>query len=87
MVKITWNLYENGELIATYPSHKKAKKAMYHKIAKSIEGKLGLHYEVKKIVEKPPKETPQWKKVGFKSYEAWWDWYEEMCEDIHMGLI
>ena len=87
MVKITWNLYENGELIATYPSHKKAKKAMYHKILESIEGKLGLHYEVKKIVEKPPKETPMWKKTGFKSRKAYETWLEEMYEDIHMGLI
>ncbi len=86
-MKIIWNLYENGELIATYHSHKKVKKAMYHKIAKSIEGKLGLHYEVKKTMEKPPKETPQWKEAGFKSYKAWLAWYEEMCEDIHMGLI
>ena len=87
MVKITWDLYENGELIATYPSHKKAKKAMHHKIAKSIEGKLGLHYEVEKIVEKPPKETPQWKRAGFKSRKAYETWLEEMYEDIHMGLI
>lgn len=86
-MKITWNLYENSEIVATYPSHKKAKNAMYHKIVESIEGKLNLHYEVKKIAEKPPKDTPQWRKAGFKSYEAWQVWYEEMCEDIHMGLI
>ena len=86
-MKITWNLYENGKLIVTYPSHKKAKNAMYHKIVESIEGKLGLRYEVKKVVENRPKETPLWKKGGFKSYKAWREWYGELCEDAHKGLI
>jgi hypothetical protein len=87
MIKsIHWDLYENGEFIESFPSHKKAKSAMHKKIVKSIEGKLGLHYEIKKVVEKWPKVEPQWKTSGFKSLREYQEWYDDICEESRKGL-
>lgn len=84
---ITWELYEDGKLIGTFPSHRLAKSVKYHKIVESKEQDLHLHYEIKKVVEEKPKEIPQWKRYGFKSAKAFENYLEEMYEDIHMGLI
>ena len=84
---ITWELYEDGKLIETFPSHRLAKSVKYHKIAESKEQKLQRRYEIKKVVEEKPKEIPQWKRYGFSSRQAFEDYLEEMYEDIHMGLI
>lgn len=84
---VTWNLYENGELIDSFPSHRKAKSAMWKKKVQANFDMLDLYYEVKKIVVKPVKEIPQWKKSGFKSKQEYENWLEEMYEDIRMGVI
>ena len=42
-----WNLYENGEFIDCFPSHKKAKKAKHFKIKEANDNCLDLDYEIK----------------------------------------
>lgn len=84
---ITWELYEDGNLIGTFNTHRLAKSVKYHKIVESKEQDLHRHYEIKKVVEEKPKEIPQWKRYGFSSRQAFEDYLEEMYEDIHMGLI
>jgi hypothetical protein len=84
---ITWELYEDGKLIETFPSHRLAKSVKYHKIAESKEQDLHLHYEIKKVVEEKPKEIPQWKRYGFKSQRALDEYLEEIYEDIRKGVI
>ena len=44
-----WGLYENGELIDTFPSHKEAKKARHFKIVEADMDMLDLDYQLKKL--------------------------------------
>lgn len=84
---IIWELYEDGNLIQTFNSHREAKSVKYHKIVESKEQDLHRHYEIKKVVEEKPKEIPQWKRYGFKSARALDEYLEEVYEDIRKGVI
>jgi len=44
-----WNLYENGEFIEMFFSHKQAKKAKYFKTKEVYKNMLDLTYELKKV--------------------------------------
>lgn len=43
----SWNLYENGEFIDSFPSHAAAKKAMHFKNKEACDDWLDLYYEIK----------------------------------------
>lgn len=82
-----WNLYGNGELIGSFPSHRQANKVRRVKIEESVKNELHIHFEVKKEKVPKVKETPMWKKSGFKSQSEYDEWYNETCEEIRMGVL
>ena len=87
MKRIKWNLYNGKTFIESFTSHNKAKKAMHKKIKESIENSLHTHYSIEKVIEKVEKvkKEPYWK--GFKSEKAYWDWYDELLDDVRHGYM